>query len=188
MIVLAQKPHQEDIKNIEDFIWRMCVFYRRLNGVTKPFKFPIPRYNDAIIILDYGAGKIWIISPDACQGYHQILVREADREKLTFFAPDDWKYTFNFMPFGLTNSPPFYTAMMKDLKNEWDKLFIIRLLALIVFNSAAIVLTAVDVITIGDKPLAYGSKVIIDNILLWCNVKTLVIIYFRYVCEIKKNT
>ena len=89
MIVLAQKPHQEDIKNIEDFIWRMCVFYRRLNGVTKPFKFPIPRYNDAIIILDYGAGKIWIISPDACQGYHQILVREADREKLTFFAPDD---------------------------------------------------------------------------------------------------
>ena len=84
MIVLAQKPHQEEVQNIDDFIWRMCVSYRRLNAVTKPFQFPIPRCDDAITILGDGADKIWIISLDARQGYHQISVREVDREKLAF--------------------------------------------------------------------------------------------------------
>ena len=58
MIVLAQKPHQERVVKIEDFIWRMCVSYRRLNPVTKLFQHPIPRCDDAIIILGIGAGDI----------------------------------------------------------------------------------------------------------------------------------
>ena len=85
MIVLAQKPHQEHITNISDFIWRMCVSYRKLNAVTKPFQFPIPRCDAAIAILGCGADEIWIISLDARQGYHQVAVREEDREKLAFF-------------------------------------------------------------------------------------------------------
>ena len=32
-IVLAPKPHQEDVENISDFIWRMCVSYRALNKI-----------------------------------------------------------------------------------------------------------------------------------------------------------
>ena len=85
MIVLAQKPHQEHITNISDFIWQMCVSYRKLNAVTKPFQFPIPRCDAAIAILGCGADEIWIISLDARQGYHQVAVREEDREKLAFF-------------------------------------------------------------------------------------------------------
>lgn len=54
-IVLAAKPHQEHIENIEDFIWRMCVSYRKLNSVTKPFQYPIPRCDDAISIMVVGA-------------------------------------------------------------------------------------------------------------------------------------
>ena len=42
MIVLAAKPHQEDITDITKFIWRMCVSYRILNSVKKPFEYPIP--------------------------------------------------------------------------------------------------------------------------------------------------
>ena len=112
MIVLAQKSHQESITNIEDFVWRMCASYRRLNAVTKPFQFPIPRCDDAITILGTGADEIWFISLDVRQGYHQISVRKIDREKLTFFNPDDLKYCFNVMSFEPTNAPPFYTAMM----------------------------------------------------------------------------
>ena len=37
-IVLASKPHQETIVNIENFVWRICVSYRRLNRVTYPFE------------------------------------------------------------------------------------------------------------------------------------------------------
>ena len=70
MVVLAQKPHQEHITDIKEFVWRMCVSYRRLNAVTKPFQFPIPRCDDTITILGCGAVHIWIISLDARQGYH----------------------------------------------------------------------------------------------------------------------
>ena len=53
-----------------------------------------------------------------------------DRENLAFFALDDRKYTFKVMSFGPTNAPSLYMAMMKDLKDEWDKLFILRIMAL----------------------------------------------------------
>ena len=130
MIVLAQKSHQESITNIEDFVWRMCASYRRLNAVTKPFQFPIPCCDDAITILGTGAGEFWVINLNSRQRYHQISVRKIDREKLAFFVPDDLKYCVNVMPFGPTNALPFYMAMMKKFKTEWDKLFVIRVLAL----------------------------------------------------------
>ena len=38
IIVLAAKPHQGHIQNIDDFVWRMCVSYRKLNDITKYFK------------------------------------------------------------------------------------------------------------------------------------------------------
>ena len=58
MIVLVQKYHQENVMNIEDFVWCMCVSYHRLNAITIPFQFPIPRYDNAITILGGGAGNI----------------------------------------------------------------------------------------------------------------------------------
>ena len=63
----------------------------------KTFQFPIPRCDDTITILGNGAGNIWIIRLDARQRYHQISVREVDREKIAFYAPDDKNYTFNVM-------------------------------------------------------------------------------------------
>ena len=50
-IVLAPKPHQEHISNIDDFIWRMCVSYHVLNKVTKKFECPIPRCEGAITLI-----------------------------------------------------------------------------------------------------------------------------------------
>ena len=92
MVVLAQKPRQEHVTKISDFVWRMCISYRKLNSGTKPFQFPIPRCDAAIVILGCGTDEIWIISLNARQGYHQIKVRKIDREKLAFFSPDDRKY------------------------------------------------------------------------------------------------
>lgn len=112
IIVLAPKPHQEHVENIDDFVWRMCVSYRGLNSVTKPFAFPIPRCDDAIGSLHIGPGDIFIITVDARQGYHQVKVRDGDKEKLAFFAPNGKKYTYKVMPFGPMNAPAFYTWMM----------------------------------------------------------------------------
>ena len=93
-IVLAPKPHQESVQDIDDFVWRMCVSYRGLNGVTWSFEYPIGRCDSAIEDLGDAAGPLYFICLDKAQGYHQIAVKQEARDKLAFFAPDNMKYTF----------------------------------------------------------------------------------------------
>ena len=123
MIVLAPKPHQEQITNITDFVWRMCISYCKLNAITLPFEYTIPRCDDAIDDLGECHGRLYFISLDTCSGYHQISVHPADCCKLAFLALTEKKYTFKVMPFGLRNAPPVYTAMMQQLKDKWEALF-----------------------------------------------------------------
>jgi hypothetical protein len=186
-IVLAPKPHQEHISNIDDFVWRMCVSYRKLNSVTKPFEYPIPRCDDAIESVGSGSDRVWIISLDARQGYHQISVRLVDREKLAFFSPDNEKYCFKVMPFGPTNAPGFYSAMMKNLKDEWDFLFIQIVRTIKFLSEEPVTVTAADEIFIGGKKVVAGTKTIIDDILLWCNNIELIMIYLECICKIFKK-
>ena len=80
-IVLAPKPRQESIHDIDDFVWRMCVSYRGLNGITKPFEYPIGRCDAAIEDLGDSAGTLYFICLDKAQGYHQIGVNKCDRQK-----------------------------------------------------------------------------------------------------------
>ena len=54
MIVLLDKPHQEHVNNIEYFIWKMYVPYRKLNSITKLFALPNPRCNNTIDIIGGG--------------------------------------------------------------------------------------------------------------------------------------
>ena len=59
----------------------MCGSYRKLNGITKYFEFPIPRCDDSIGTVSAASNKIWIISMGTRQGYHMISVRRFNREK-----------------------------------------------------------------------------------------------------------
>ena len=183
MIVLAPKPHQEHIVDIHDFIWRMCVSYRRLNSVTKPFQFPIPRCDDSINILEQGLSTLFTVALDANSGYHQVKVKENDQDKLAFFAPDNQKYTFTVMPFGPCNAPSFYTCMMLNFKTEWDTLFLLRVASLKLVDNVNVRVDG-NLIFLGDDRIYYGSRTIIDDILLWCSNINLVITYFRCVCEV----
>ena len=122
-IVLAPKPHQENVDKIEEFVWRMCVSYRALNRITIPFEYPIGRCDDAVEDFGDSAGTLFFISIDCAQGYHQIHVWYKDQDKLAFFAPDGKKYTYTVMPFGPVNAPSFYTAMIRRFQAEWMHLF-----------------------------------------------------------------
>ena len=42
-ITLAAKPHQEHVTDWDEYIWRLCINYIRLNLITKPAEYPIPR-------------------------------------------------------------------------------------------------------------------------------------------------
>ena len=48
LLLLSPKPHQEGCNDINDFVWRLYVSYRPLNGITKNFENPIPRCSDSI--------------------------------------------------------------------------------------------------------------------------------------------
>ena len=48
LLLLVAKLHQESCTSIDNFVWRLSVSYRALNGVTRLFEFPIPRCSDSI--------------------------------------------------------------------------------------------------------------------------------------------
>ena len=70
LLLLATKLHQEDCTDVDNFIWRLCVSYRPLNGITRSFEFPIPRCADSIEELGGVCGNLSIISLDARSGDH----------------------------------------------------------------------------------------------------------------------
>jgi hypothetical protein len=119
-ITLAPKPHQEDITNIDEFIWRFCINYIYLNRITRPASYPIPRCDDAVM---YGFGTAtFFILMDAHSGYHQVALSPESMLKTAFFAPHGRKYVYVVMPFGLRNAPAIFVMMMHDLKALWTKL------------------------------------------------------------------
>ena len=139
-IVLAAKANQQNVK-WDAYQWRLCVSYRRLNQVTKPFTFPIPRCDDAVA--DIGPDARYMLSMDMDAGYWQVGVDEqASREKLAFFTPQGKKH-WTVMPMGSLNAHAVFVAMMTKLQAKWT--------------------TNADI----AKLPRTGSKVIVDDILLY---------------------
>ena len=118
--LLAPKPHQEHVYDIDDFVWRFCVNYIPLNQVTRIIAYPIPRCVSAVMTACGTAKFYWLV--DAPMGYHQLLVDSSSREKLAFQGPDAIKYTYNVMPFGPVNGPATFIAFMHDLGSIWKDL------------------------------------------------------------------
>ena len=87
LVLLVPKPHQEGGTDINDFLWRLCISYRPLNGVTRSFEFSIPRCADSIEVFGHFSGLIYFISLDTRSGYHQIRVRQQDQDTLAFLIP-----------------------------------------------------------------------------------------------------
>ena len=117
--LLAAKPHQEDITNIDNFVWRFCVNYIPLNMITCLIAYPIPRC-DAAVSLAFGDGK-WFWLMDAPQGYHQLRVEKSSQDKLAFAGPNATKYTYLVMPFGPVNGPAIFIMFMHDIDGTWKE-------------------------------------------------------------------
>ncbi len=116
--LLAPKPHQEHVSDIENFVWRFCVNYIPLNQVTRQIAYPIPRCDSAV---ENSFGGEWIWLYDAPMGYHQITASKETKEKLAFQGPDAIKWTYNVMPFGPTNGPATFVTMIHDVDSVWKE-------------------------------------------------------------------
>jgi hypothetical protein len=118
--LLAAKPHQEHVSNIDNFVWRFCVNYIPLNQVTRLIAFPIPRC-DMAMGMAFGLSKfLWMY--DATMGYHQLSVSPETQEKLAFQGPDAIKWMYTVMPFGPTNGLATFIQMIHDLDSAWKAL------------------------------------------------------------------
>jgi hypothetical protein len=118
--LLAAKPHQEHVRNIEDFVWRFCVNYIPLNGVTRIIAYPIPRC-DSAVFNEFGRALWWWMF-DAPMGYHQLAVAPESQEKLAFQGVDAIKWTYTVMPFGPTNGPATFINFIHDIDSVWKEL------------------------------------------------------------------
>jgi hypothetical protein len=90
----------------------VCVDYRRLNAVTKPDMYPLPRMDDLLNAI----GPIGCISTlDLQAGYWQIQIRSEDRDKTALVCPFGL-YRFLRMPFGLRNAPASFQRLIDRFK------------------------------------------------------------------------
>ena len=87
---------------------RFCVDYRKLNSVTMPDSFPLPRLEDT---LDTLAGNAIFSCMDLKSGYWQIPMEEADKDK-TSFVTHQGLHRWTRAPFGLRNMPAVFQRLM----------------------------------------------------------------------------
>ncbi|PKI35829.1 hypothetical protein CRG98_043800 [Punica granatum] len=79
-----------------DGTWRFCVDYRALNAITL----------------------------DLLAGYHRIRIKAGDVEK-TAFRTHDGHYEFLVMPFGLSNAPSTFQALMNGVFRPYLRRFVL---------------------------------------------------------------
>lgn len=90
---------------------RMVIDFSKLNSQTITDRYPIPDIN--MTLQNLGNAKIFS-KIDLEAGYHQVIIRESDREK-TAFSINGAKYEFIRMPFGLKNAPSIFQRCVDDI-------------------------------------------------------------------------
>lgn len=106
LIVVPKKPDAQGKPQ-----YRVCVDFRRLNQITVGDAFPIPRIDE---ILDQLGRSRYYSTLDLASGYHQVPIREEDRQK-TAFSTDKGHYEFIQMPFGLSGAPSTFQRLMNSV-------------------------------------------------------------------------
>lgn len=95
---------------------RFCIDYRRVNAVTKPDSYPLPRVDDSVDAI--GAAK-YITKVDLVKGFWQIPLSECASHICTFVVQGQ-VYRPLVMPYGLKNAPATFQRLMDKVVRNID--------------------------------------------------------------------
>ena len=87
---------------------RFCTDYRKVNSVTKPDSFPLPRMEDCI---DQVGSAKFVSKFDLLKGYWQVPLTKRAQEISAFITPSGL-YSYSVMSFGLRNAPATFQRLM----------------------------------------------------------------------------
>lgn len=88
---------------------RFCTDYRKLNAVTVPDSFPLPRMEDCI---DSVGPSKFITKLDLLKGYWQVPLTPRASDVSAFVTPDDFMQ-YTVMAFGMRNAPATFQRLMQ---------------------------------------------------------------------------
>ena len=117
--------------NKKDGGFRLCVDYRALNKVTIKNSYPLPRIDD---IFDQLTSAKFFTKIDLRSGYHQIRL-DKDAIPKTAFRTRYGLFEFTVLPFGLSNAPSTFMALMNDVfHTHLDSFVIIYLDDILIYS------------------------------------------------------
>uniref|UniRef100_A0A914DMF0 RNA-directed DNA polymerase n=1 Tax=Acrobeloides nanus TaxID=290746 RepID=A0A914DMF0_9BILA len=90
---------------------RVCIDFRKLNSVTIPSRYPLPRLE---VVIEKLSGCHYFSSLDMAQGFFQIPITEDAKEKCGLIT-EDKVYRMNVLPFGLVNSSCIFSRVMNKV-------------------------------------------------------------------------
>ncbi|XP_034567353.1 uncharacterized protein LOC117832370 [Notolabrus celidotus] len=87
---------------------RFCTDYRKVNAVTKPDAFPLPRIEDCV---DQVGSAKFVSKFDLLKGYWQVPLSPRAKEISAFITPSGL-FSYEVMSFGLRNAPATFQRLM----------------------------------------------------------------------------
>jgi len=95
---------------------RLCTDFRKVNAVTVPDPFPLPRVKD---LLDKVGKAQFLTKLDMTRGYWQVPL-DKDSVPISAFVTLFGHFQWRYMPFGLRNAPATFSRLVIKLLEGMD--------------------------------------------------------------------
>ncbi|KAL2103146.1 hypothetical protein ACEWY4_000014 [Coilia grayii] len=90
---------------------RFCTDFRRVNALTKPDCYPLPRVDDCV---DRLGSAVYVSKIDLLKGYWQVPLADRAKEISAFVTPDHF-LQYTCMAFGLRNAPATFQRLINGV-------------------------------------------------------------------------